>query len=57
VLVYNPEDLSKVVPGKEVVRMGGQVGARKRAAIMKRASELGLRVLNPQGLRVIEPKK
>ncbi|MDA4132106.1 MAG: 50S ribosomal protein L32e [Thaumarchaeota archaeon] len=57
VLVYNPEDLSKVVPGKEVVRMGGTVGARKRAAIMKRASELGLRVLNPQGLRVIESKK
>src|ERR1700676_4257942 len=44
VLVYNPEDLSKVVPGKEVVRMGGNVGARKRSAIMKRASELGLRV-------------
>jgi large subunit ribosomal protein L32e len=57
VLVYNAEDLSKVVPGKEVVRMGGTVGARKRAEIMKRASELGLRVLNPQGLRVIEPKK
>jgi large subunit ribosomal protein L32e len=57
VLVFNPEDLSKVVAGKEVVRMGGTVGARKRAAIMKRASELGLRVLNPQGLRVVESKK
>ncbi len=57
VIVFNAKDLSNVVPGKEVVRMGGTVGARKRAEIMKRASELGLRVLNPQGLRNIEPKK
>ncbi|MDA4122070.1 MAG: 50S ribosomal protein L32e [Thaumarchaeota archaeon] len=57
VLVYNTHDLTKVVPGKEVVRIGGAVGARKRAEIMKRASELGLRILNPQGLRVIESKK
>jgi len=57
VLVHNPEELSKVVPDKDVVRIGGAVGARKRAAIMKRATELGLRVLNPQGLRVIESKK
>ncbi len=57
VIVYNAKDLTKVVPGKEVVRMGATVGARKRVEIMKRASELGLRVLNPQRLRVIEPKK
>jgi large subunit ribosomal protein L32e len=57
VLVQNTDELSRVVPGKEVVRIGGAVGARKRAAIMKRANELGLRIVNPQGLRVIEPKK
>jgi large subunit ribosomal protein L32e len=57
VMVYNAEDLSRVVAGRDVVRMGGTVGARKRAEIMKRASELGLKILNPQGLRVIEPKK
>lgn len=57
VLVHNTEELSRVIPGKDVVRIGGGVGARKRAAIMKRANELGLRVLNPQGLRVIESKK
>jgi len=57
VLVHNTEELSRVVPGKEVVRIGGAVGARKRAAIMARASELGLKIVNPQGLRVIESKK
>jgi large subunit ribosomal protein L32e len=57
VLVHNTDELSKVVPGKEVVRIGGAVGARKRAAILKRAGELGLKIVNPQGLRVIESKK
>jgi large subunit ribosomal protein L32e len=57
VLVYNTHDLMKVVPEKDVVRIGRTVGGRKRVEILKRASELGLRVLNPQRLRVIEPKK
>jgi len=57
VLIHNVEELLKVVPGKEVVRIGGTVGSRKRAAIIRRASELGLSVVNPQGLRVIESKK
>ena len=57
VLVHNSHDLMKVVPEKDVVRIGRTVGARKRAEIMKRASELGLRVLNPQRLRAIESKK
>ena len=56
ILVHNTEELSKVVVGKEVVRIGGGVGARKRVDIMKRANDLGLKVLNPKGLRVIEPK-
>ena len=57
VLVYNPEQLVSLIPGRDAVRIGGQVGARKRALILKRATELGLRVLNPTGLRVIESKK
>jgi large subunit ribosomal protein L32e len=57
VLVQNAHDLMKVVPEKDVVRIGRTVGSRKRAEIMKRAKELGLRVLNPQRLRVIESKK
>jgi large subunit ribosomal protein L32e len=57
VLVYNIHDLLKVVPEKDVVRIGRTVGGRKRVEIMRRASELGLRILNPQRLRVIESKK
>ena len=57
VLVNNSAQLVDLVPEKDAVRIGRRVGARKRAEIMKRASELGLRVLNPTRLRTIELKK
>jgi len=57
VLVQNPAQLSDLVPERDAVRIGANVGARKRGLILKRATELGLRVLNPTGLRFIEPKK
>ncbi len=57
ILVHNLDELSKAVPGRDVVRIGGTVGARKRGLILSRSNELGLRVVNPRGLRVIEPKK
>ena len=57
VLVYNPAGLEGLVPGRDVARIGGTVGAKKRDAIIARATELGLRVVNPTGLRIIEPKE
>jgi large subunit ribosomal protein L32e len=56
-LVQKPVDLEALVPGRDVARIGRTVGARKRDLILSRANELGLRVLNPTGLRKIEPKK
>jgi large subunit ribosomal protein L32e len=57
VVVHTPDELSALIPDRDAVRIGGTVGARKRSAIMKRANELGLTVLNPRGLRIIESKK
>jgi large subunit ribosomal protein L32e len=57
VLVHRPVDLDGLVPGRDVARIGGTVGAKKREQILGRATELGIRVLNPTGLRVIESKK
>ena len=57
VLVHNPSELEDLIPEKDAVRIGRTIGARKRAEILKRATELGLRVLNPTRLRSIEPKK
>ncbi|HEV2226067.1 MAG TPA: 50S ribosomal protein L32e [Nitrososphaerales archaeon] len=57
VLVQRVSDLDRLVPGRDVARIGGTVGAKKREAILQRATELGLRVVNPTGLRIIESKK
>lgn len=57
VLVQNPAQLDELIPERDAVRIGRRVGAKKREAILKRANELGLRVLNPTRLRIIEPKK
>jgi large subunit ribosomal protein L32e len=56
-LVQRPEDLEGMVPGRDVARLGRTVGAKKRAAIISRATELGIRVVNPTGLRIIESKE
>jgi large subunit ribosomal protein L32e len=57
VMVYRPGDLASLIPGKDVARIGGTVGAKKRSAIIERATELGIRVVNPTGLRIIESKE
>ncbi len=57
VLVHNARDLDGLIPGRDVARIGRTVGAKKRAEILERATELGLRVVNPTGLRIVEPKE
>lgn len=46
VLIWNPEDLDRINPATEAVRIGGSVGAKKRTAIQAKADTLGIRVLN-----------
>jgi large subunit ribosomal protein L32e len=57
ILVHRAADLQTLVPGRDVARIGATVGARKRVLILSRAKELGIRVVNPTGLRIIESKK
>ena len=56
-VVHRPADLDGLVPGRDVARIGGTVGAKKRETILSRATELGIRVVNPTGLRIIESKE
>ncbi len=49
VMVWNPDQLDKVDPKVQAVRVGGSVGYKKRQAIEKKADELGIRVLNRTG--------
>ena len=46
VLVYNVDNLDKIDPKTQAIRIGGTVGTRKRVAIEDRADELGIRILN-----------
>ena len=57
VLVHRPSDLDSVVPGRDVARIGKTVGAKKRDSILARATELGITVVNPTGLRIIESEE
>jgi large subunit ribosomal protein L32e len=53
VMVHNPAQLEGIKGA--VIRIGGSVGNKKRIAIVNRASELKLRVLNP-GVKQRESK-
>ena len=46
VMVYNPDQVDKVDPKVQAIRIGGTVGGKKRMAITEKADELGIRVLN-----------
>jgi large subunit ribosomal protein L32e len=47
VMVWNTNDLEKVLPETQVARIGGTVGGKKRASILAKAEELNIRILNP----------
>lgn len=47
VLVHRPDDLDGIDPATQAARIGGTVGAKKREAILERAEELDIHVLNP----------
>ncbi|MEM3001087.1 MAG: 50S ribosomal protein L32e [Candidatus Nitrosocaldus sp.] len=47
VLVHNVEELSRLDASRDAARIASTVGARKRAAILSKAKELGIKVLNP----------
>jgi large subunit ribosomal protein L32e len=57
IIVNRPSDLAVIDPKKEVVRIAGNVGERKRLAIIDKAKELEIRVLNPVGIRKPEEEK
>ena len=46
IMIHTVKELEAVDAKKQAVRIGGTVGTKKRLAIMKRANELDIRVLN-----------
>jgi large subunit ribosomal protein L32e len=47
VLISSIAELELVDPSYEAIRIAAAIGARKKAIILAKASELGIRVLNP----------
>jgi large subunit ribosomal protein L32e len=47
VMVWNRADVEQVDAETQVARIGGSVGGRKREAILEKAKELNIRILNP----------
>jgi large subunit ribosomal protein L32e len=46
ILIHTVQELEKIEPKKQAVRIGSSVGTKKRLDIVKRADELDIRVLN-----------
>lgn len=46
VLVHRPEDLEDLDPEEDAARIGSSVGGKKTAAILEKAEELDIKVLN-----------
>jgi large subunit ribosomal protein L32e len=54
ILVRNVDDVRRVDPEKQAIRVASQVGARKRVEISAVADELNIHVLNPRRVEGLE---
>ncbi len=54
VRVHNLDDLEKIDPETQAIRIAHTVGTRKRIDISTQAREKGIHILNPKGVREFE---
>jgi large subunit ribosomal protein L32e len=54
VRVFNLDDLNRVNPEVEAIRIASTVGNRKRAEIIREAKERGIHILNPREFAELE---
>ena len=47
VLVFSLKDLEKIDPSTQAARISSRVGLKKRLVIEEKASEMGIKILNP----------
>ena len=57
ILVFTKKELEILNPETDAVRLSAGLGARKRREIVDRANELGLKILNLRGLRILSSKE
>jgi len=54
VLVHNVDELKGLNPKKDAARLTSSLGAKKRAELIEKAKELGIKVLNPRGIKKVK---
>jgi large subunit ribosomal protein L32e len=55
--VQRVDDLTKIDPERQAIRIARTVGAKKRVEISARAEEKGIRILNPRRVKELEEFK
>jgi len=53
-IVHNPEDLEGLDPKKVAIRISHTVSRKKRIEIVKKAMEMGIKILNPTKIEIGE---
>lgn len=57
VRVNTVKELEGLNPEIDAVRFASSLGGRKKSELLRRANELGLKVLNPRGVRVVRAEE
>ncbi|MGQ9468817.1 MAG: 50S ribosomal protein L32e [Nitrososphaerales archaeon] len=57
ILIHSIDELKGLNPEKDAARLASGLGARKRAELIEKAKELGIKVLNPRGIKKVEEVK
>ncbi|MCP8308235.1 MAG: 50S ribosomal protein L32e [archaeon] len=54
ILVHNIDELKGLNPKTDAARLASGLGAKKRAELIEKAKELGIKVLNPRGIKKVK---
>ena len=54
ILVHNIDELKGLNPKTDAARLASGLGAKKRVELIKKAKEMGIKVLNPRGVKKVK---
>jgi large subunit ribosomal protein L32e len=54
ILVHNTDELKGLNPKTDAARLASALGSKKRAELIEKAKEMGIKVLNPRGVKKVK---